>query len=134
MPDFLTKRERSALMSRIRGKNTGIERSVFRRLRIEGVAFSRHAKSLPGRPDVVIRSAKLAVFLDGDFWHGRRFEQWRYRLSPFWRKKIEGNISRDRSCRGRLRRMGWRVLRLWGKDILRSEDRCIARIRKILAR
>lgn len=126
--DFLTKRERSALMSRIRGKNTGIERVVFALLRRSGLKFAKHAKVLPGCPDAVIHDAKLAVFVDGDFWHGRNFVRWRARVSPTWRLKIEMNMARDESKRRKLRRLGWRVVRVWGKDVARNPNKCLAKI------
>jgi DNA mismatch endonuclease, patch repair protein len=128
MADFLSKRERSALMSRIRGKNTGIEKAVFGLLRNKGVRFRRHAKRLPGCPDVVIPDVRLAIFLDGDFWHGRHYVKWRRTLAPFWRDKIETNIARDKARRGKLRRLGWRVMRIWGSDIRKRSDSCLERI------
>ena len=130
MPDFLNKRERSALMSRIRGKNTEIERTVFGLLRRCAIPFSRHDRKLPGCPDVVIRKAKVAVFVDGDFWHGRGFKRWRHTLAPFWATKIEVNIRRDRATRKRLQALGWKVLRIWGKDIKRKPDCCLNQILK----
>jgi DNA mismatch endonuclease (patch repair protein) len=131
LPDFLTKAERSVRMSRIRGKNTGPERGMFRMLRHERVYFARHARGLPGSPDIVFRRCRLAVFIDGDFWHGRHFDRWSARLTDYWREKIEANVRRDRRDRERLRALGWHVLRIWGKDIARNPDACV---RKILDR
>lgn len=134
MPDFLTRRARSALMSRIRGKNTGIERAVFKSLRKLGLRFRRHACDLPGSPDVSFGIEKLAIFVDGDFWHGRGYAKWGAKLKPYWRAKIERNIARDAAARRKLRRMGWRVLRLWGTDIERKCDRCMGRVAQALSR
>ena len=78
-------------MSRIRGKNTTPEQIIFSVLSREGISFSRHAADLPGRPDVVLRRAKLAVFIDGDFWHGWRFPLWKHKLSEKWQDKIEAH-------------------------------------------
>jgi DNA mismatch endonuclease, patch repair protein len=128
MADFLTKRARSDLMSRIRGKNTQIEQAIFHGLKKLGIPFQRHKKALPGCPDVVIEEARTIVFVDGDFWHGRNYEQLRPKLTRHWRTKIESNIARDSSCRRKLRRLGWRVMRLWGKDIERNLERAIRRI------
>lgn len=128
MPDFLTKAERSARMSRIRGTNTGPERGMFRMLRREGVYFARHARGLPGSPDIVFRKCRLAVFIDGDFWHGRNFNRWRDGLTDFWREKIEANIRRDRRNRKRLRALGWHVIRIWGKDANGDPKSCIREI------
>jgi len=129
LPDFLTKQERSARMSRIRGTNTGPEREMFRMLRREGVYFARHARGLPGSPDIVFRRCRLAVFIDGDFWHGRRFRTWSTDLNDFWREKITKNISRDRRTARQLRIDGWRVLRLWAKDLERDPE---AKLRLVL--
>jgi DNA mismatch endonuclease (patch repair protein) len=115
-------------MSRIRGKNTWPERTVFRALRAKGVRFSRHARDLPGSPDIVFRDARLAVFVHGDFWHGWRFPAWEGKLRPFWRKKIAGNRARDRACRRRLRRAGWQVVVLWQHQIDADLDAAIGQI------
>ena len=123
--DTLSKQERSALMSRIRGTNTGTERRVFSALRRYGVYFARHAKELPGKPDVVFRRVKLAVFIDGDFWHGRHYDDWKDGLTDFWRIKIEGNMVRDRRARAKLRAAGWSVLRFWSKDIDKDPESCV---------
>lgn len=128
MPDFLARHERSALMARIHGTNTGTERTVFRLLRREGVYFARHAKGLPGRPDIVFRRCRLAVFIDGDFWHGRNFARWSGGLSPFWLGKIQANMARDRRIRSRLRTRGWSLLRFWSKDVDKDPERCVQRI------
>ena len=128
MPDFLTKAERSARMARIRGTNTTPERLVFRFLRRTGVYFARHARDLPGSPDIVFRQARLAVFIDGDFWHGRNFSAWRDGLAPYWAEKIERNARRDRRQSRLLRSLGWHVLRVWGTDACRSPEKAAKRI------
>jgi DNA mismatch endonuclease (patch repair protein) len=117
-------------MSRIRGKNTGPEREVFRMLRREGVYFARHGQGLPGSPDIVFRRCRLAIFIDGDFWHGRHFSKWSSGLDEFWREKIAGNIVRDRRATRRLRAGGWRVMRIWTKDLHRDPARALAEILK----
>jgi len=119
-------------MSRIRGKNTKPERLVFRELRRRGVYFARHAKQLPGRPDVVFRNGKVAVFIDGDFWHGFRFPRWEYKLTPFWREKIAGNRARDQRNFARLRRSGWRVVRLWEHQVTKDVEACVDRVLEVL--
>src|SRR5688572_3148911 len=128
MPDFLSKAERSARMSLIRGSNTGPEREIFRRLRSQGVYFARHARDLPGSPDVVFRRCRLAVFIDGDFWHGRKFRTWRAGLKPYWQEKIARNVRRDRRTREQLRALGWSVIRIWGDDAVRAPERCVRRL------
>jgi DNA mismatch endonuclease (patch repair protein) len=115
--DIMNAEKRSALMSRIRSKNTGIERTVFRELSARGVRFSKHVAKLPGKPDVVFKRQKVVVFIDGDFWHGWQFPRWRAKLRPYWRVKIERNRNRDRKNFRRLRQKGWTVIRIWEHNV-----------------
>jgi DNA mismatch endonuclease, patch repair protein len=118
--DVMSPEKRSALMSRIRSKNTGIERTIFSELRARGVGFSRHVASVPGKPDVVFKRQKIAVFIDGDFWHGWRFPLWREKLQPYWRAKIARNRERDQRNFRHLRRKGWTVIRIWEHDVVKD--------------
>ncbi len=133
MPDIMSKAKRSALMARIRSTNTTPETRVFRALRRRRVYFARHVRALPGSPDVVFRNGKVAVFLDGDFWHGWRFGRWEIKLQPFWREKIANNRARDASNFGKLRRQGWKVLRIWEHELERDLARQVERICKAVA-
>ncbi len=109
--------KRSAVMSKIRGKDTLPERMVAGRAQALGMTWESHSRDLPGRPDMVFRKEKVAVFIDGDFWHGWRFPQWKMKLSEAWEAKIEANRSRDRRNHARLRRQGWKVVRLWEHQV-----------------
>lgn len=126
--DIMTPETRSRVMARIKGKNTSPERTICTRLRRRGVYFTTHAKDLPGRPDIVFRRAKLAIFIDGDFWHGWRFPLWEHKLSENWRNKIAATRERDRRNFRKLRRLGWKVLRIWEHEIERAPEKCIDRI------
>ena len=126
--DIMSPEQRSRVMSRIRGKNTGPEQIIFAKLRQEGIQFTTHEKDLPGQPDVVFHGVKLAVFLDGDFWHGWRFPLWQHKLSEKWRGKIVTTRERDQRNFRKLRRLGWAVLRIWEHQIERSPDKCVERI------
>lgn len=128
MPDNLTPQQRSYCMSRVKGKDTGIEWSVRSALHQRGFRFHKHAPDLPGRPDIVFRSARVAVFIDGDFWHGYRFPEWKDDLAPFWQKKIEANRKRDDKNFRRLRSEGWKVIRIWQHQIHQDLDACLERI------
>lgn len=128
MPDNLTPEQRSFCMSRIKGKDTGLEIRVRSALHRRGLRFRKHVKDLPGKPDVVFRKARVAVFVDGDFWHGYRFPSWEDKVSDFWKKKISKNRERDTRNHRRLRRMGWTVIRLWKHDLEWNLDYCIQRI------
>jgi DNA mismatch endonuclease (patch repair protein) len=92
------------------------------------VEYETHVGDLPGRPDFVLRKHSLCVFVDGDFWHGWRFNTWRLKLSEHWEEKISNNRLRDARNHRRLRRMGWRVLRLWEHQVTRTPEKCVARI------
>jgi len=120
--------KRSALMSRIRGKNTGPERAIADALAVAGLQFETHRADLPGCPDFVFGHAMLAVFVDGDFWHGWRFPVWRDKLSLKWEAKIQGNRVRDVRNFRRLRRAGWSVIRIWEHQVDQDVSACITRI------
>ena len=92
-------------MSRFRGKDTGSEKTMAAHFSEFGLTRESHAKELPGRPDFVVREAKLVVFVDGDFWHGWRFPQWRNKLTEKWEAKIEETHRRDARNHRKLRRM-----------------------------
>jgi DNA mismatch endonuclease (patch repair protein) len=111
--DVMTVEQRSACMSKIRGKDTGPECQMLALLQEAGITAERHARELPGRPDFVVREARVAIFVDGDFWHGWRFPVWRHKLAPFWEAKIAANRARDGRNHARLRAAGWRVVRVW---------------------
>lgn len=116
-------------MAAIKSKNTGIERLVFSYLRREKLHFQRHYRRAAGSPDVAVPSRRLAVFIDGDFWHGYRYPLWRHKLpSAFWWEKIERNRARDRRNFAKLRRRGWRVLRVWEHDLVKRRDETLVRI------
>lgn len=121
--------KRSALMSRIRGTNTGPERAMAAELASIGLQWESHARDLPGRPDFVFRDAKVVVFVDGDFWHGWRFPAWRHKLSEKWEQKIEATRLRDRRNHRKLRRSGWVVLRFWEHAVARQADDLAAKVR-----
>src|SRR5262249_9473077 len=87
--DIMSAQTRSAVMSRIRGKHSGPERAMATGLASLGLTWESHVQGLPGKPDFVFAEARVAVFVDGDFWHGWRFPQWRDKLSEKWEAKIE---------------------------------------------
>lgn len=128
MPDNLTPQQRSYCMSRVKGKDTGIERLVRSALHKRGFRFRKHVKTLAGRPDIVFSRARVAVFIDGDFWHGYRFPQWKDDLAPFWQDKIEANRRRDARNFRLLRDEDWKVIRIWQHQIERDLDACVDRI------
>lgn len=130
MIDNLTPLQRSYCMSRVKGKDTGLERLVRTALQKQGLKFRKHVKELPGKPDIVFPQARVVVFIDGDFWHGYRFPVWESKLSEFWRRKIRSNRERDRKNFRKLRSRKWRVVRLWQHQIESNLNGCIKKIIK----
>lgn len=128
MVDFLSREQRSRVMSRIRATNTTPERYLARLLRAAGVRFRMHDRSLPGCPDFVFGQPKVVVLVNGDFWHGWRFPLWQHKLPEFWRNKIADNRRRDRLAAARLRRLGWRVVRLWEHQVEQDVEMCVLRV------
>lgn len=124
----MTVEQRSACMSRIRGKDTGPERFMHALLSEAGIEPETHVRDLPGRPDFVLRKQGLVIFVDGDFWHGWRFPVWRHKLAPFWENKIAANRARDIRNHAKLRRAGWRVIRVWEHQIKKRPDAVRTRI------
>lgn len=128
MADNMTPEQRRMTMSRIRGRDTKVELVVRKELHRRGYRFRVNATWLAGKPDIVFTRFRLAIFVDGDFWHGWKFDQWSQKLSPYWREKISGNITRDLRHRALLRREGWAVMRLWEHDVNKNLERCVRRI------
>lgn len=126
--DNLTREQRSYCMSRVKGRDTGLERLVRAVLRAKGLRFRTHVKTLPGRPDIVLFKARVVVFVDGDFWHGYRFPRWVHTIPPFWRTKIGRNRERDRRNFRRLRGLGWHVVRIWQHEAERDPAKAAAKV------
>lgn len=127
--DHLTVSERSELMSRIRGKDTKPEMLVRRLVHGMGYRYRLHTKDLPGRPDLVFRPRRKAIFVHGCFWH--QHEGCSRNTIPatrrdFWRRKLDENVQRDRRNATALRENGWRVLVIWECET-KGDIRCLAR-------
>ena len=130
MADIFTKEKRSWVMSRIRSKDTKIEKAMASLLRKNKIHYRRYPK-LFGSPDFVIEK-KVLLFCDGDFWHGYQYDKKKKPQKKFWREKIERNMARDRNVSRTLRRDGWFVIRIWEHDIEKRPAACLRRIRKII--
>lgn len=113
MADVMTPEQRSRCMSRIRGRDTQLEVIIRRMLWSLGWRYRVNSK-LPGKPDIVFTRQRLAVFIDGCFWHRCPLHfQAPATNARFWEVKIEGNVRRDREVVERLATAGWSVLRIW---------------------
>jgi DNA mismatch endonuclease, patch repair protein len=110
------------------GKNTDLELALFSILRKKRIRFRRHVGTLPGKPDAALVQFRIAIFADGDFWHGYRFPQWECALPDFWKTKISKNRARDKRNFAALRRLGWKVIRVWGHQVKNAPDSVARRI------
>lgn len=129
--DVLSKKARSSLMSKIRSKNTGIELIMERALRNLGLRYTRNVH-IYGKPDFAIEDKKVAVFCDGDFWHGYRIDS-NPRLDvkdnrAFWMAKIRANRRRDAEVNRALSKQGWTVIRFWEHEIKTNPDKCAQKV------
>jgi DNA mismatch endonuclease (patch repair protein) len=137
MVDVFTRKKRSEVMSRIRGsENRDTELrliSIFRRYRVTGW---RRRTPIFGKPDFVFPKEKLAVFVDGCFWHGcpkPKHSGLPKSNVEFWTRKFANNVARDRLVTQRLKKAGWRVLRVWECDLVpQREKRIIRRLERAL--
>lgn len=117
MADVHTKKQRSYNMSRIRSKNTKPEMIVRSWLHKQGYRFRLHDKKLPGKPDIVLKKYKTVIFVNGCFWHGHK--NCKYFVVPktrtkWWLDKINSNIARDKKTKRELKKLGWKVINIWG--------------------
>ena len=129
LTDIFTPEKRSWVMSRIRGTNTKIDLKMKKMLSELDLVYQMYPKIF-GNPDFIIRRKKIAIFCDGDFWHGYKYGEKKKPAKKFWRNKIEDNMRRDRRVTRKLRREGWSVLRFWEHDIEARPDFCTRRILK----
>lgn len=127
--DNLTKSQRRKNMQNIRSAGTMPETLIMRALRRQKIYFAKNVKSIIGKPDIVFRRKKIAVFIDSDFWHvhPRRF------IMPqsnkrYWKEKIRRNKERDSEVNKKLKKEGWKIIRIWEHDVKRDTDKCISRV------
>jgi len=120
-------------MAAIKSKNTGPEILMRKALRAAGASGYRlHVKALPGRPDVAFTRWKVAVFVDGVFWHGHPDHWQPDRASDYWRVKIAKTQERDRAADETLAALGWSVVRIWDHDLLAHTAACVSQVIRIL--
>lgn len=128
MTDVLSKESRSQLMARIRTKDTKPEVVLRKALHAAGVRGWRlHRKDVAGKPDLAFGRARVAVFVDGAFWHGHS-DFYRGQSGPFWDEKIAANRARDVRVNDELAEAGWRVLRFWDFEVEREPAACVTLI------
>ncbi|MDR1165388.1 MAG: very short patch repair endonuclease [Deltaproteobacteria bacterium] len=133
------------IMSAVKSANTAPEMALRRALHARGLRYRVNVKNLPGKPDVCFTRARLAVFCDGDYWHGHNWalrglaslEEELSRYPRYWRDKISANVRRDRESEARLEASGWTVLRFWASEINADARKCadltLARYKEAMA-
>lgn len=124
--DVLTPGQRHYNMSRIRSKNTSPERKLMKALRNKGIWFTHHRKDVYGKPDIVFKRKKIAVFVDSGFWHGK--EHLPKSNQEFWIAKFERNRRRDEEVNCKLVSLGWIVIRMSDKEVNKSIEICLEKI------
>jgi len=133
--DVLTPEQRRKCMSRIKAKDTSIEVLLRKALWREGIRYRKNYKSLPGKPDIAITKYKIAVFCDGELWHGKDWENKQHTIKSnrdFWISKIEKNMLKDNINEKKLEKAGWVVLRFWGKDIMKNPAACVNEVKETI--
>lgn len=125
---------RSYNMSRIKSNNTSIELLLRRELWKRGYRYRINDKTVFGKPDIVFRKQKIAIFCDSEFWHGKKYlEGERFKTNAdFWETKIRRNIERDREVNEKLKSEGWIVLRFWGNEIKKEMENILIKIENVL--
>ena len=128
--DKVSKKKRSEIMSKIRGKNTGPEKYVRKELRKRGFKFTLHKKNLPGKPDIVLKNHKTVINVNGCFWHHHNCG--RYNIPKnnrkFWLNKFKKNRERDKINTRKLRKLGWKVYKIWECKITKETIKIINKI------
>lgn len=130
MADVLTKEQRKKNMQHIKAKETKIEVLLRKALWKKGYRYRKNYKGLPGKPDIVLTKYKIAIFCDGEFFHGKDWKVLKSKLensnnSEFWINKISRNRQHDDEINKELLFKGWTVIRFWGNDIKKHTDECV---------
>lgn len=128
---FYTTKQRSEMMGKIKSKGTKAELKLRKALWTLGYRYRKNVKKLPGSPDIVFAKYKLAIFVDGEFWHGHNWEEKKLKLKTnkdFWIPKLERNMQRDRNNNRLLLEKGWHVMRFWENEIKNDLLGCICRL------
>lgn len=122
-----TKEQISFNMKQVKNKDSKIEVALRKELWNRGLRYQKNATSIFGKPDLVFKGKKVAVFCDSEFWHGYNWEERKKDFKShqeFWIPKIERNMQRDIEVTEELQKQGWKVLRFWGKEIKKNVSDC----------
>jgi len=130
-----TREQISFNMKQVKSKNSGIELILRKILWDRGLRYQKNPQNVYGKPDIVFKGRKVAVFCDGEFWHGFDWKHKQKELKTnrkFWISKIERNIKRDQEVNETLISSGWHVLRFWGREIKKNPQKCAQLIEKVI--
>ncbi len=133
--DKLTPVQRTKNMQAVKYKGSKIEQLLITALNEKKFVFETNVGDIFGKPDIVFRSHKVAVFCDSEFWHGKNWETRKHdhkSNQEFWLKKIERNIERDKEVNLILEANGWVILRFWGNEIKKDISYCVEKIKSAL--
>lgn len=133
--DRVTPEQRQRNMRAVKNKDSKIELVLRKILWDNGYRYRKNCSKIFGKPDIVFIKKKVAIFCDSEFWHGYNWKENKKLIhsnKDFWIKKIERNIERDKEVNKTLENNGWKVLRFWGKDILKNKQGCFKKIKEIL--
>lgn len=114
-------------MVAVKNKNSEIEQILRKVLWENGYRYRKNYSKVYGKPDIVFIGKKVAIFCDSEFWHGYSWEENKDKIhsnKDFWIRKIESNMKRDEEVNKKLKKSGWKVLRFWGKDIMKNPLKC----------
>ena len=128
---FYTTPERSKIMSKIRGKNTKPELAFRKALWAAGYRYRIDYKKLIGKPDILLKKYKTAIFIDGEFWHGFNWKERKEKIKTnreFWIPKIERNIQRDNEVNNELQKLGYTVFRFWEKEVTKNLEESLEKV------
>jgi len=127
--DVLTKEQRHRAMSRIRAKDTKPEVRLRKALWHCGLRYRKNWRRLPGTPDIALTRQKIAIFVDGDFWHARGHQEHPGEQvasnKEYWQRHLARNVERDKDVNDELTELGWLVLRFWEGDIQKNLAKCV---------
>lgn len=133
--DKLTLEQRKKCMQSNKSTGTKPELVLAKAMWALGLRYRKNSGSIFGKPDFSFKKYKVAVFVDGEFWHGKDWEQKKAEIKgnrEFWIAKIERNIQRDIEVTGRLKAEGWTVLRFWSNDVVKDTTSCAEKVKEII--
>jgi len=129
--DKLTPEQRRKNMQANKSSGTKPEILLAKALFTRGYRYRKNNKTVYGKPDITFKKIKLAIFVDGEFWHGKDWEKRKHSIKSnieYWHPKIERNIARDVEVSQKLQEEGWTVLRFWDKEVIKELESCVGKV------